>query len=419
VRHTSPFRRLGLAALVSTLSTSAFSQAEPNPTPPAPVTPSGDTPGLAPPVDSKVPSIDWLSDRGITPGLWFYGTFGKNLQGGADTNDELFDHVLDVSLTFDMEKLVGFDGGTFVISFETNGGDEFYKEIGDFGGSSDVSAPQRDQINEVYYQQQLLDDTLRIKVGKMDVNYEFAIANAAYDFINSTFYWSPTLVGMPTYPDPAFGAMIAWQPTDVCYAMAGLFDGAAQEGFRTGSLGPATLVGSPADLYLIAEAGYTPRLYRDLPGRVAVGVFHHTGTFERFDGSDADGTSGAYVVVEQAVYREAPDSEDELQGATLFARAQMADRNVATVPWSFAIGGSWLGALPGRDADVAGIGLSYNGFTNSQDADFGGDEVIIEAFYRFQICEWAFIKPDVQYIMNPGGAFEDALMIAIRFGLEF
>jgi len=53
--------------------------------------------------------------------------------------------------------------------------------------------------------------------------------------------------------------------------------------------------------------------------------------------------------------------------------------------------------------------------------DFPGvGEGFYEFFYRSQISPWFWIKPDLQYVVNPGGVDEnDALALGVRNGAEF
>ncbi len=41
--------------------------------------------------------------------------------------------------------------------------------------------------------------------------------------------------------------------------------------------------------------------------------------------------------------------------------------------------------------------------------------------YRAPITDWLTLQPDIQYIVNPGfaPAFDDALVISLRFELSF
>ncbi|MFT3788592.1 MAG: carbohydrate porin [Tepidisphaeraceae bacterium] len=311
------------------------------------------------------------------------------------------------------------EGGTLYTSFQSNGGDVFYDRVGDFSGSSNISASHRDQIAELFYEQKLMNDRLRLKAGKIDVNGEFGVADNAGEFVNSTFAWSASFVGMPTYPDASYGGMVEFAPNDTYFVRAGVFDGAGAQGYRTGMRGVRTLFGDPSDLYYVLEAGANCSLCRDLPGTIKVGLFRHTGDFTRFDGSTANGVNGAYFIVDQCLFKEEPANDEDIQALSMFVRGAVTDRNVADVPWSIAAGVQWIGAVPGRDDDVCGCGVSYNGFTNASDAVRHGDEVVLELFYKAQLTHYFYVKPDVQYILSPSGVFDDAALVAVRAGIEF
>jgi porin len=42
----------------------------------------------------------------------------------------------------------------------------------------------------------------------------------------------------------------------------------------------------------------------------------------------------------------------------------------------------------------------------------------VELFYGYRLTPAITIKPDVQYIANPGGAGRDALAVGVRFELS-
>jgi carbohydrate-selective porin OprB len=43
----------------------------------------------------------------------------------------------------------------------------------------------------------------------------------------------------------------------------------------------------------------------------------------------------------------------------------------------------------------------------------------MELFYRLQINHWATLMPDLQFIINPGGQYPDALVGTIRLTVNF
>lgn len=61
-------------------------------------------------------------------------------------------------------------------------------------------------------------------------------------------------------------------------------------------------------------------------------------------------------------------------------------------------------------------------FTDEPAAGYTDDtETNIEAFYKLYATPFFSIKPDLQYIINPGGAgdVEDAIVAAVRVEVSF
>jgi len=55
----------------------------------------------------------------------------------------------------------------------------------------------------------------------------------------------------------------------------------------------------------------------------------------------------------------------------------------------------------------------------SEELDLPKDtETAIEFFYEAQLFGFLYLKPDLQYVINPGGAYPDALALGVRFGLD-
>ena len=55
-------------------------------------------------------------------------------------------------------------------------------------------------------------------------------------------------------------------------------------------------------------------------------------------------------------------------------------------------------------------------------ADYGnriGSETVLEAFYRVQVTPWFYLQPDVQFIMNPGGMYNNSVAIGLRSVITF
>ena len=280
---------------------------------------------------------------------------------------------------------------------------------------------------QLWYEQWLFDEAVRVKVGKVDANAEFAYISPAAGFINASAGFSPAIFALPTYPNPATSVNLFVYPCDDFYAGAGLYDGAtAVDGVPTGSRGPAGFFSDDDsdDWFAIAEAG----VLFDAAGpvnsvRLAVGGWWHSGEFTRFDGGIEDGTAGFYALAEGRFWTpEGVDraDDDDARGLWGFLQYGAANDEVSSVAQQFGGGVSLTGTLPGRDADSAGVYLSLVDFSGDPSAGFTDDEFSIEFFYDIEVTPWLHVKPDIQWFQNPGGgATEDALVGTLRCIITF
>ncbi len=311
--------------------------------------------------------------------------WSNNLHGGLNTEGSTFRHLFNGNLILDTDRLMGWQGGTFFLNFQNhNGPDATADDVGDAQAFSNIDADGRTEIAELWFEQVTSDGAIRVKVGKVEANAEFAYVDNGGEFINSSMGFSPAVFVLPTYPDPAMSVNLFVYPTDGFYAGAGLYDGSLNEGVPTGSRGPKTFFEHPADLFVIGEAGLTwGGEGDDLPGRLAAGGWWHTGTFVRFDGMTDEETGGFYIVFDQTLSQEKPGDPDDGQGLGLFLQYGYADADVSMIEHHAGGGLAWTGPIDGRDDDVLGIGVSSVWFSDEPGAGLTDDtETAVELFYK-------------------------------------
>ncbi len=363
-----------------------------------------------------------LHESGITTESSLIIDYSKNLRGGADTSGDATRHLFDFNMTFDLDQILGIERATFFVDFQTQNGQDGSEEVGDIQAFSNIDEADFTALYEVWYEQ-WFGDILRLKIGKVDANSEFAFVEHGGEFINSSPGFSPTIFALPTYPDPAMSINVFVYPSSDSYVGLAVYDGAAQEGVKVGRRGPSTFYEDPADLFYIGEAGKSwSGGDSNLNGRLGVGVWHHDGSFTRFDGTTDHGTFGYYVVVDQQLYRENPDDPGDSQGIGGFLQLGIADGDVSEIKHHYSLGAAWTGAMDGRDDDITGLMLSYVELSDTTGSGFTEDfELAIELFHRLQITPWFAIKPDLQWIINPGGdkTLSDALVATLRTELIF
>lgn len=364
-----------------------------------------------------------LEDAGIAFNGSFIGDWGRVLSGGVREGSD-FRFLLDLNLTFDLGVLAGLEGGSVFADFQTGNETVASGDSGAFQAISNIAiGGSMTQLSQLWYEQWLGDELVRVKLGKIDANTEFAFIGAAGGFINASAGFSPAIFALPTYPNPSTAVVAFVYPDDSVYLGAGLFDGAnAVDGVATGSRGPATMFGDDLsdDLFWIAEAGVTLREAGPLSAtRVAIGGWWHTGEFARFDGGADDGTGGVYLVGETRLW--APGACDladdgDARGLWAFIQYGWADDAVSVVGQQFGGGLALNAPFEGRDDDSLGVYASWVDFSDDPSAGIVGDETIIELYYDFAVTPAFHVKPDLQWVLDPSGdpSVEDALVGTVR-----
>jgi len=333
--------------------------------------------------------------------------------------------LLDLNLTLDLESLFGLRGATIYADTYSQVGRDASQDVGDIQAFDNIdSADNVHQLAELWYEQWLFSRRFRIKIGKVEANSEFAFVDAAGEFIHSSAGFSPTILNFPSYPDPAMSVNVFVYPAPWLYFGAAVYDGALNDGVRTGGRGPSTFFSNTMsdDYFLIGELGIGwsgTANWGD--GRFALGSWHHTGRFARFDGTNDSGVTGFYMVLEQRIWRENPGVPGDEQGLSFFLQYGYTDRNVSEINHHVGVGLSSVGPIRGRDEDSVGFMVSFVDLSDASGADFTTDETALELFYRLWITPFLSVKPDLQYIINPSGSrsIGDALVGTLRTEIVF
>lgn len=378
---------------------------------------------------------DWL-DGNYATGKWFgarplfeehgvtinssllYSPFMKTGGGAYGEGSGKGYSLYNLSVTVDTEKAGMWKGGKFYALYQRKAGYGISGPNGNSGAMGDWIGldgwdwRQINQISEYWYQQSLFDNKIRLKLGKQDANCDFGFLNTGWDFINTAFSVNPT-TPMPTYPDQSFGFMAEINPKEWL-------------SIRNGTYSKFNVP------FNITEVEVKTKI-KKLPGRYMVGAWELSDSTgfdmaQSYDYNTAityyntyNRNYGAYAGFEQMVYKENKDDDNDMQGLTVFGQfgASPSNRN----DMSRYVGGGlhYIGPIPKRDKDRAGIAVASGNFATRL-ADITsqvGDETVLEAFYRIQVTPWFYFQPDVQFIMNPGGTYANSVAIGLRSVITF
>jgi porin len=361
--------------------------------------------------------LDWggargrLEDAGFSVETLYTVDSSWAADGGADPGGTATRSLLDIVLGYDTEPALGLRGGRIEVGLQWIAGVDASARFGVAQAFSNIDAEHRVQVARVWYEQRFEGPGTRLRLGKIDANSLFARVDAGAGFLHSSMGFSPTILGLPTYPDPSFGGAVVQPLGRALELRAGILDGSGLHGVSTGTHGPAPLFDDPHDLFLIGEADvlWAP----DTLGRLGLGAWRHTGEIARFDGGTQDGTQGLYAVLEQRLWT---DAENAARGLDGFAQAGLADPDVSPFETHLGLGLVWNDVCALED-DHLGLGMSHVGLSGEPGAGFTrDDETAFELYFGFEPLPWMRLKPDIQYVVHPGGdaALDDALIATLR-----
>ncbi len=402
---------------------------------------------------------DALEDRGIELFGGYTAEVWGNVSGG-EQRGVVYTGLLEFGLTLELDPLVGWQGATLHNSWLwLSGQGPSERLVGDnIFAVSNIEGFATFRMFELWFQQNILDDAISLRLGQLAADEEFAISEYTQLFLNGTFGWPAFLSesipnGGPAYPLATPGVRLEVNPTAWLTFRTALFQGnpAAEDVNRHGfhydfsSRSGALLLNE-------LETRWERIGTADLPGTFKAGAWFHTANFED-PGDDAitrRGNNGFYFLLDQKLFRpgtshgtaprawskasgknkaamtEETEGSDVGLGSFVRIGFQPADRNEL----SFYLDGglTYQGLIPGRENDTFGVAVAYGKLSRGavralsrEGARDPGYEIALEATYQMQVTPWFAVQPNVQTIIRPGGTADwgNALVLGIRTTLEF
>ncbi len=381
------------------------------PTAAPPASPSAGDPGSA-----EEPTGGWsgerrrLEEEGISLGAsWVLEGFHNSL-GGLKTGTEGA-WTLDVNVTLDTERALHWKGGELYFDLEDHAWQNPTADLtGDLQGFDKLNTAPYLQVYELWYQQALFDGRLRLKLGKWDANDDFSVIDNGLMFLDASDIVSPTILAFPTTPDPMPGAAVYVTPGRSWYAQLATFYANRSDVFGDITGHPGSIQPTAHGALFVGETGvrwsHGPLPRED--GNLKLGAWGHTGTFTRFDGSRRRGADGYYVILDQTLWRPKGGPEQG-RGVRSFVEAGRTQASLSPIDWNAAAGLSWTGPAAARPNDILGFSANYAHVSPRAGLPHS-HELALEWFYQSPLRGWAVLHPDVQFIVDPGGQYPDALV---------
>ena len=406
--------------------------------------------------DGQYLTGDWgglrteLVQEGVTPYLIYNAIMAGNVSGGLKQGGPLYGQDLNFGLTFDMQKLANWEGATININGVDRAGNTIRPDVGNLYDPMQLVGGSTAYLYDVTLEQKFLNNIGSFKFGRLSAGDDFASAAFYGYYLNNGIDGQIKAVVLDTrfstYPYPVWGARLRFDPSSEWNVMTGLYQ-------VSNTMFDHNYNGLNFSIHggysVVQQFGWTPEFdkrpveeaskssdpkdltgvpkMRGMPGHYAISGYWSNSDYSQFGTSVKTRLSyGVFFQADQMVYRVAPGSE---KGLYLWGSATYAPQeNISLIPFQLSCGAVYQGLLPDRPKDQTILGFIYGHFSsdyaNTISASGGGyptAEKVLEWGYRVQMSKFAYIQPDVQYIIDPYGTgnIPDAVVVGAQFGLIF
>lgn len=357
-----------------------------------------------------------FAKRGILYGVNYTGEYYDVTSGGV-SRGSTYNGLVETYVDLDLEKLLGWKGAAIHANAYYVHGIGPTTNTGSIFAVSNLEGFETVRLDELWIEQSLLDDKLKLKFGSIAADTEFFISDSAAGFLNGTFGWAGILAtnmvqGGPAYPLTSMGGRVAYAPNDNLSILAAVFNGSPADPFAddpqvSNRHGTDFRFGDGA--LMIVEGAFKYDI--GLPGTVKVGGWRQfnapEGIYANFrTGDPVSQDSGLYAIIDQQVWKNGD------QGVSIFGRVSGSPENHSLMDSYFDTGILFSGVVPGRSQDTFGAAFGYGQISNDAlrfdpDAGFSATyESVLELNYTAQIKPGFTLTPDFQYFWNPGAVAE-------------
>jgi porin len=390
----------------------------------------------------------YLSEKGVDFHIGYVSETASNVQGGEKELWRYADQWSFAAL-FDLQRILGINQARFQITVTDRNGRNL---------SIDAHLGTLQEVQEIYgrgqtwhwtqfsYDQKYLGGRLDWKIGRLVSGEDFA------DFLCE--FTNLALCGPPpgniavnywyNWPVSEWGTRVKASFSGFGYVELGAFEFnprylLTKNALSLGEPGGSTGVLAPF------EIGWQPRFGGPYDGTYKVGGWYNSsrapdvaknteGQPLLLDGGQPyshPGEYGAYVNFLQ--HLTAPASDDQKRGLSAFFNATFADRRTSSIDSQIAAGLLFTGPFATRHRDVIGLGIgrthvntriaeaeSLFNALRSGSLPVQASEYVGDAFYSFQVAQWLQLRPDVQYVHQPGGNthITDDVIVALRLSVN-
>jgi len=387
-----------------------------------------------------------LLDKGYDFQLSYQSESAANLSGGYDHDHTArYTDQFNIGGALDLQKILGLPAANLQLQITERSGRDLTNDrladprTGTIGSSvqENYGRGQTWRITVLAYQQKFFDDVLDIKAGRLPIGSDFDSTGCVFQnnsmcgglVGHASTVWFNSPVGQ-------WGGRIKVNMTPQVYAQVGAYEYNptlldSNNGFKLNTSGQEGMT-------YVGELGWTPSLGAEgMAGKYMFGGYWNSadandvlkdnnGVDKQLSGNPADVHDGRYGWYAYARQQVTTVDGDAKRGLSLFAHYSGYDKDSSTLDWQAQVGAIYAGPFDARPQDSLALGFSElhvnPALTKNQRlhdqvnnlVDYANPayqpiqhaEYAAEIHYDFKLTNWLMVRPNLQYLANPGGVYE-------------
>ena len=375
-----------------------------------------------------------LEDDGLKFTADYTGETAYNLHGGLHRSAR-YSQNIKLGVQFDLSKLYGLDNaGKVQITLNDRRGNSASEDlVGNRLPIQENYGGLYTRLTELSYERSLFTPALNVKLGYMAMGNDIGGLDSGIlcNFMNAGFCGHPLNMsggsGWSNYPNAHLGVRIkydlspSWQLRVAAFNVDPSSNGNSS---RAWHLGPKHTTGTVVPIELVYKQ------QSELPGEYKLGYYYDSSDAKRI-GSDKEvaGRGGHYLLVDQAVW-----NSTTAKGRSVHVFGQYSAASSAASPFTkwYGVGMVLNKPFAGRPHDTLAIGygravpnprsrevlesaaIAHSEFVPNLDSG----EQLLEISYGYQATPWLLLRPDLQYIIEPGAFSGEQIQNALVIGLQ-
>lgn len=376
-----------------------------------------------PPKGRETLTGDWgglrtsLKQAGVT----FRGDYVSesfSVVDGGQRQGTTYVHQVRLGADFDMDRIAGIEGGIVHLTFNDRRGVGISSDfVGNRLPIQEAAGGYYARLTEASWEQNLMGGKLNLRLGYFAMGNDLGGMPIGCTFVNAAFCAHPLSMsgdsGWYNYPNARWGAAVRYKLRHDVILRTGVYQVNPRLNDEDNAWNP--FAGGTIGVLLPVEVEYDPGVAkgsRVLPGHYKVGFYFDTARVNKQGGGGTvQGRHGFYILADQMIWREGTGN----RGLSLFGQFTANPQVSGQITRWYAGGLVKTGTFKGRDADSIGLGFTHavvdprlrrlhvdTAPIPGSYASLPAGETAIELSYGFQANRWLLIRPDVQYIVEPG-----------------